>query len=338
MVWIKHSKLAYKEKPTSEDMRKISYDIKNMNSVKIDYKILGEVLEIGHSVLLAKYKNNSESILEENIEFLECIALDIDSKENKITLFEMQALIFKKFGVLPVLAYQTFSDVDFTKFRLIYRFEQAVDVEVYRKFYEALQWKLKKYLDQATKNANRIWAGTNKKVIYNEKDIAFNFPILIKLINSHKAALERKNKKTIIKKQEGYIEFKDEDYIKPEYKEEVLKYIIDNTDLLAFIQKHFGGNFKEKTNQYISSCCLPCHKGDRSNKEAFVIFKNSKTYRCFSHCGTGNIFTIAKIVYGIDNFSQLAFKLADEFGIVIDESCIRRIKHNGKYNKNGADK
>lgn len=320
MVWVKYSSAGYKEKPTADDMKKISFEMKNNNSIKIDYKALGKLLEGGHSILLGKFKNDSKSILEENIEYLECIALDIDSKENKITLFEMQSILYKKFGVLPVLAYQTFSDTDFTKFRLIYRFENAVDVEVYRKFYEALQWKFKKYLDQATKNANRIWAGTNKRVILNEKDIAFNFENILKLTLAHDKALERKNKKQSIAKVEGYSNFKDEDYIKPEHKEEVLNYIIDNTDLLTFIQKHFGGRFTERGGKHFCNCVL--HGGD--NKHALVVTDN--TYRCYTKCGTGNIFTVAKMVYKIDNFSQLAFKLAREFNLSIDESMIRRIR------------
>lgn len=330
MVYCKFSKKAYEIKPTVDDMKTIFYDMINSNSANIDFKALGERIEEGHSILLGKYKDNCNSVLEDKIEYLECIALDIDSKENEITLFEMQSLIFKKFGTVPILAYPTFSDTGYIKFRLIYRFENPVDVEVYRSFYEALQWKFKKYLDQATKNANRIWAGTDKKVIYNKNDVPFDFGIMIKLINSHQKSLERNKKKVEIKKKENYETFENEDYIKPEFKQEVMNYIIENTDILAFIERHFGGNYKNKGHILTGSCPLPNHQGDGSNKEAFVIFKNTNTYRCFTHCGSGNIFTLAKQIYNIDNFSQLVFRITDEFNIGIDEDMIWRGKNGSR--------
>ena len=113
------------------------------------------------------------------------VFIDVDGKENKINMFEMQGLIYKKIGIMPIISYPTFSDTDLTRFRLIYRFENAVDVETFRLFYEAIAWKFKKYIDQATKNANRIWAGTNKSVNYFPKDIPIDFPKLLKVINAY---------------------------------------------------------------------------------------------------------------------------------------------------------
>lgn len=318
-LYIKYSKTAYKEKPTINDMYKITYDLKSYDSTIISYKDLKTILEEGHSILLAKFKRGSKSIMEEDIEYINCIALDIDSKVNKINLYEMQTLIYKKLGIMPIISYPTFSDTDLTKFRLIYRFVNPVDVETFRLFYEAISWKFKKYIDLATKNANRIWAGTNKTVNYFEKDLPITLPTILKLINAYSIARNKEQKKDIIVKKNTYEEYKDLDYIKSEYKEEVIRLIIDNIKLIDFIKDKFGGNFKEISNRYIGKCCL--HGGD--NKNALVI--TGKTYRCYTKCGTGNIFTVAKQFYGINNFSQLAFKLANDYGISIPEEYIKRV-------------
>lgn len=318
-LYIKYSKEGFKKKPSVNDMYKITYDLKSCDSTIISYKALKTILEEGHSILLAKFKRGSKSIKEEDIEYINCIALDIDSKINKITLYEMQTLIYKKIGIMPIITYPTFSDTDLTKFRLIYRFENPVDVETFRLFYEAISWKFKKYIDLATKNANRIWAGTNKTVNYFEKDLPITLPTILKLINAYSNSQKKHEKKVIAAKKVSYEEFKDCDYIKTEYKEEVIRLIIDNIRLIDFITDNFGGNFKKISNRYVGKCCI--HGGD--NKNALVI--TGKTYRCYTHCGTGNVFTLAKKVYGITNFSQIAFKLSEKYNIAIPEEYIKRV-------------
>lgn len=323
-LYIKKSQQGYNEKPSSNEIMKISFFLKSNDSTIISYNGLKDIIEEGYSFTIGKYKRGSNSINEIDIEYIEAIALDIDSKVNEINMFEMQSLLYKKLGVIPIISYPTFSDENLTKFRLIYRFENPVDTETYRKFYEALCWKFKKYLDVATKNPNRIWAGTNKKVFYNEKDLPIKLPHIIKIINAHSRAEQYKNKKVKIEKIKSYKKFENEDYIKTEYKEEVINLIINSIDLKNFITEKLGGNFREKGNKYTSYCPLDSHGGDRTNKDAFVIFKDTNTYRCFTHCGTGNIFTVAKMVYKIDNFSQLALKLAEEYGVGIKEEYIAR--------------
>ncbi len=318
-LYIKCSEKAYKEKPGAKEIINITYSLKSNGSTIIDYKGFKELIEQGHSFILAKYKEGSKTIFEDDIEYINAIAIDVDGKENKINMFEMQGLIYKKIGIMPIISYPTFSDTDLTRFRLIYRFENAVDVETFRLFYEAIAWKFKKYIDQATKNANRIWAGTNKSVNYFPKDIPIDFPKLLKVINAYSLYLKRSEKKTIIAKKETYIEYEKKDYIKSEYKEEVIKLIMNSISLIDFITDKFGGNFKKIGNKYVGRCVI--HNGD--NKNALVITGN--TYRCYTHCGTGNIFTLAKQVYKMDNFSQLAFRLSEEYRIDIPQEYIRRV-------------
>ncbi len=318
---IKISEKGYEQKPNGEEIAKITNRMKKSVCINVSYKELASYIKRGYSVLLAEFEEESEDVSERSINCLECIALDVDSKENKITLFEMVAFINKKLGVYPILEYPTFSDKDYTKFRLIYRFEQPIDVETYKLLYKALQWKFKQ-LDQATSNANRIWAGTNKDVTYREHDIPISCGLIIKLINAYENKLkrDRKNKQKAIG--QGYITYENNDYIKPEFKKECCEKIIASISLVDFIQKHFGGSFKSVNGNYVGACVL--HGGD--NKGALVINDEKGIYTCFTHCGTGNIYSVAKKVYNVTNFSQLTFLLAEEYNLNIPSEWIRRIK------------
>lgn len=295
--------------------------MKNSECKSVNYKELAIILEQGHSVLLADFKELG-NIKEDNIKSISCIALDIDSKENKITIFEMISKINSVLGFYPILSYCTFSDKEFTKFRLIYRLENEVDVETYRLLYLAFQWKFNKYLDHATKNANRIWAGTNKSVFYNENDIPITFKDIIKLIKAYEGSIKRKQEKEIKIQKQKYkrLEFENDMYIKPEHKEEVMNLLINNIDLRDFITKHLGGRFKSNTEKITGPCVF--HGGD--NETALVIDKDR--YTCFTHCGCGNIITAARKIYNIENFSEVAFKLMDEHGLSIPDNYIRRNK------------
>ena len=316
---IKVSKRAYKNKPSADDIKEITYHMKNSECKSVNYKELAQILEQGYSVLLADFKEVG-NIKEDNIQSISCIALDIDSKENRITMFEMINKIYSTLGFYPILSYCTFSDKEFTKFRLIYRLENSIDSETYRILYLALQWKFKKYLDPATKNANRIWAGTNKSVFYNKNDIPITYENLLKLIKAYESSLKRKERKVLLEKNQKYakIQYTNNEYIKPEYKEYVMNFLINNIDLREFIPKKLGGNFKRVGEKITGACVF--HGGD--NITALVIDKDR--YTCFTHCGCGNIITAARKIYNIENFSEVAFKLLNEYGFTIPESYIRR--------------
>lgn len=320
---IKVSSEGYKIKPGGREVASITESFKHSSTTKeTNFEQLASYLESGHSVLLAEFKKDG-SIFEDNIRSINCIALDIDSKENKITMMDMISLVLEKISIYPIIAYRTFSDEDFTRFRLIYRFEKSIDTEVYRAFYNALVWKLGKYIDRATINPNRIWAGTNKKVLFMD-DKPITFPLLCTIIKRHNDKLNRDKKKEKQKIKERMNNIKsgvvriEGNYIKKEYREEVTDLLINSINLKDFIEKHLGGNFKRKNNIWSGRCVI--HDGD--NPGALVIYE--KTYRCFTHCGTGNVITIAKKVYNTEYFSEVVFKLADEYNLCLKDEYIAR--------------
>lgn len=319
-IFIKKSWKSYKNKPTKEDLFYIAGGMKNCKSkTEVTFNQLATLIKCGYSAILAEY-NNEHGIFEENITSLSVLALDVDGKENKITMKEMIELVKNKLNISPIIYYRTFSDVDNTRFRLIYRLERKVTVEEYRKIYKSLQIKFSKYVDGQTINANRIWAGTNKGVCVNEQDSPIKedlINVMIKYINDREKRAN--SRKLQIKRRQFDLDFS-ADYIKPEFKKEAMEFIISNCDIIQYIKKYWGGDFTMRHNNYVGRCVL--HGGD--NPSALVI--NGKIFTCFTKCGTGNIFTLAKKNTGITNFSKLVFLLAKEYNLNIPEKFIRRVK------------
>lgn len=320
---IKISNKGYETKPSGEEIGKITNEMKYSNHVEVGFEQLRKYLSLGYSVLLAEFKEKGNIKLE-NIEQIECLALDIDSKDNPITLLDMESLVYKKIGIMPIIKYRTFSDTDFTRFRLIYKFEEPIDAESYKLLYSAIRWKLGKYIDNQTVNPNRIWAGTNKEVDLNDLYIEFKTNDMIKLINNYLKAEKRKKKskpvnKAIIDKSQ-----KLEGFIKTQHKQEVKELLKGNIDLKEYIEKHFGGSWKKKGDSWISKCCLPHHAGDRSGESLSI---KGEMYNCFSHCGGGDLFTVATMVYNTSDFSEIVFNLAKEYSIHIDKEYIGGFKN-----------
>lgn len=322
---IKISNKGYSGKPDIKEMAKITNDMKYNQCVEVNFEQLRMYLSKGYSVLLASFKEKG-NIHIDNIEQIECLALDIDSKENPINMFEMESLVYKKIGIIPIIKYPTFSDKNLTRFRLIYKFEEPIDAESYKLLYSALKWKLGKYIDNQTVNPNRIWAGTNKKVELNELFVEFKTNNMIRLINKYNESLKRKQKKqkTLFKKAVIDNSQNLKGFIKSDYKDEVKGLLKSNIDLKEYIEKHYGGNWKRKGSSWISKCCLPHHAGDRSGDSLSV---KGTMYNCFSHCGGGDLFTIAKMVYNTNDFSEIVFNLAKEYSIHINREYIGVFKN-----------
>lgn len=320
---IKISNRGYETKPSSEEIGKITNEMKYSNHVEVGFEQLRKYLSLGYSVLLAEFKEKGNIKLE-NIEQIECLALDIDSKDNPITLLDMESLVYKKLGIMPIIKYRTFSDTDFTRFRLIYKFEEPIDAESYKLLYSAIRWKLGKYIDNQTVNPNRIWAGTNKEVDLNDLYIEFKTNDMIKLINNYLKAEKRKKKSKPVNKAIIDNSQKLEGFIKTQYKQEIKELLKSNIDLKEYIEKHFGGSWKRKGDSWISRCCLPHHAGDRSGESLSI---KGEMYNCFSHCGGGDLFTVATMVYNTSDFSEIVFNLAKEYSIHINKEYIRGFKN-----------
>lgn len=319
---VKVSNKGYKVKPDTKMMAwEVTPSLKNSKGVNITIPSLANYIEKGFSVVLAEF-NEVGNIDKSNIKQIELIAMDIDSKENPINMLDMKSLVFNKIGIIPCIEYRTFSDTNFTKFRLIYKLEQPITYEVYEELYKALKWKLGKYIDTQTSNPNRIWAGTNKTVQINYDSVDFGFSKIVKLINSYRKAEERKKEKKKVEFKKATIGNNSDlhgKYIRKEYKQEVSDMLREYIELKEYIEKHFGGDFKPTSKGYKSRCCLPHHTGDRSGENLTIT---GKTYRCWSCCGGGDLYSVARMVCNTEDFSLLSFELAKEYNVVIDEKML----------------
>ena len=316
---IKIGNVPFYQKPNGEQMGAVAnYFKKKESNATMTFKTLCEYIKRGYCFILASYKS-VDGVTEENILSHSCIALDIDSKINPVTMHEMIKIVSNEIGVMPIIAYRTFSDVDNTRFRLIYRLEKEIDTESYRALYSAFVWKFEKQLDSSTKNANRMWCGTNKEVYYNDFDIPITFQHMVKLVNEHRSFLakeERKKRKKRMINNQNYVNYQSFT-IKTEKRDEVCDWIINNVSLSEFIELKFDTTFTTRYGNHYSCCPLPHHNGDRSNNKAFVVNKNDSMFRCFSHCGSGNIITVAKMVYGDVGFNNIVGYLSKDMNFEI---------------------
>lgn len=328
---IRLGNVGFKRKPSSKEMALVANHFKRKeSSITLSFKDLADKIGEGRCFILAKFKD-VYGLTSDLIESHKCLALDIDSKTNPIKMMDMIELIKSKYGITPIIYYQTFSDVNMTKFRLIYRLEDEIDSEVYSLLYEAFVWRFGKYLDAATKNAGRMWCGTDKEVYFNECDCPIDFKLIMTMITSYQNKLKRdKDKKqrqrqNDIKSKNNYINNQDF-YILKGKSDEVCEWIINNISLSDFFILKFGCVFSEKYGKFYSSCPLDNHPGDRSNDKAFVIDKNDSRYTCFSHCGTGNIITAAKMIYGDVGFTNLVALLSKDMGFNLKSEWIGEYK------------
>ena len=329
MLKIKCTFNGYSRKPTKDEYwQQVSMLKAPQSIISVTRDKLGYLIGKGHAVILAEFKGNLEGILTENIIKVDLLALDVDSKDNPITKDDMIILLEKDLGITPVIHYCTFSDVDNTRFRLIYRFEKSVSAEHYKLIYKSLVGKYGNYLDNATTNANRIWQGTNKEVVINKEDQPLSKELIDKLIK------EQEEKEytpiTYIPKATKKIKF-DNDllnqvYISSSYKREIVDIINTQINIYDFIISHFGGYYKKIGGRYVGSC--PLHGGN--NKSAFNIFTKTNTYSCFTHCGSGNVVSLAYRVYNTNDFSSMVLQLINDYNISIPEEAIKIKKRGDK--------
>lgn len=294
---------------------------------EITYKELSKVIAHGGTFLSAEYKDPKGDYNKDNIKCIPMLALDIDyspQKEaegkEKITMQELTQVLKNDLGITPVIRYPTFSDTDNTSFRLIYKFEKPLNSNEFEALYKCMLNKYPQYLDPATKNSNRLWAGTRHKVIYNDLSVPITEEV-IKHLEQYKpveAQVIKKYKpkaKQVAASNNTFSQF----YIKAKYKEDISKKIIKDIDIVEYLSTNFNWSYKV-TGNTLHGCC-PLHGGDC--KTSFVVFKDTNTYTCYSDCNeTGNVLSLAYKYYNVTDFSYVALMLCEEYGIEIPINAI----------------
>lgn len=77
------------------------------------------------------------------------------------------------------------------------------------------------------------------------------------------------------------------------------------------VARHFGIELATKDDvQFFGPCPIPDHGGDRSNTQAFSVNTSMNCWRCFSHCGSGNVIDLYCRMSGSDPQDRTAFRAA----------------------------
>ena len=317
-IKIKYTSTGYKTKPTKEQFSVITNELKKAEPKEVTFKELKSIISEGRSFILANFIDGANGITKDLIKNIPAIGLDVDSKENSIKIQDLIKDIHDRFNVFPIIAYNTFSDVDNTRFRLIYQFGQAITDQEYQEVYKGFLALYGQYLDSQTGNCNRAWAGTNKAVSGFEIDNIITDEIKEKI----KSFAPKEVKRVFAPKTCNPIKFDNEilnrSYIKSKFKDEICDIICNSIDIKSFILDKFGGSFTDKGNKSVGCCSL--HGGD--NKGALVIYKDTNTYRCYTHCGSGNVVSVAYKAYNTNDFSSVVFQLMNDYKIDIPKEAI----------------
>lgn len=302
-IKIKITKEGYKSKPEGK-YPLIQTELKQCVGEELTYEQLALKIKRGHSFILATYKENSTDISKNDIDYIEYLGLDVDSKENPITLSNFRKMLIDKEGIIPIIMYYTFSATDQTRFRVIYKLERKVSVSEYEDMYRGLLTLYGKYLDNQTGNANRTWCGTNKKVYKSNNEYVILNEVIDHWISLGKVRTSSVPNNTKPAARVVSTTSNNKIFIKKEYREEVMQEIL-KIPIDALIINHFGGSFKQSGNRLTGPCSI--HGGD--NPTALTIYKDTNTACCYTHCGSMNSLSVAYSIYKTDDFGELVQEL-----------------------------
>lgn len=336
MIKIKYTDTYNKVKPNFGIESKL---LKENEARDITYKELSKVIARGGTFISAEYEDPKGDYNKENIKCIPMLALDIDYNPQKeaegkqrITMQEFTQLLSNELGITPVISYPTFSDIDNTSFRVIYKFETALSGNKFEEVYKCIINKYPQYLDPATKNSNRLWAGTKHKVIYNDlsrpiteevlKDLERYKPVIEPKIKEYKPRIQHTPPTTNT--------IYDNFYIKEEYKKTISDMLIQHIQLDEYIKNKFGGAFTQKGDKLFGAC--PIHGG--SCPTSLVVYLDTNSAYCWSEQQYHGIIDVASRVYNTNDFSYIAFMLCEEYGIEIPMNAIA--EKRTKKNKRGS--
>lgn len=349
---IRVSGLKFRRKPGTNEYFKIQKAIKTVGAFKdVSLKELAYYIGEGHSVILAKYKRITaaiSSIDREYIESLQLMTLDVETEKiNKIDentgevigkeLFakplpieEVENIIYKKFGIKPILKYKTFSHTEEEpRARLIYYISRPVTVKEYESMLKVIlnDKELKGRLDDKCKNANRLWQGTDKGVKICKDYKPVSEELITQLLEEYEKlspSLKLNRKPIEYTGAAGTItNIASRVRLKKEYREEIKDMINHSIDIVDFLQSRFGLTFNRncKFNSDVINCNCPIHRGH--NEKGFAIYRKTNTAYCFGDCDQAyNIMKLGYLYYNQYSFNNVALSLIEEYNLQLQEKWI----------------
>lgn len=155
---------SFTTKPTEKEFGGIKMRAqKGYEPLELTIDEIAELISKGHTISPAVMKGGMKS---ENFLHQQLFMVDIDNKQGKVITPEASLEICKNRRIMPVLYYETFSHTDeHPRFRLVFVCERVINDKAER---DAIMRNLSGLFaqsDASCNNADKVFLGTNKKVV-----------------------------------------------------------------------------------------------------------------------------------------------------------------------------
>lgn len=278
----------YMEKPTGKEVGRIKIRLqKNTSPSIVTVEELIQKIRTGHSISPGIMEGMSTKDWKEQQLFL----VDIDNEENgPILYFKDAERICAKHGLSPAFIYQTFNYCkEKPKFRIAFIMDTPVTDEAVRKRIIETLVKLFPQSDKSCVNADRIFHGTNKRVILLSESARISWE---SIRNIH---LPSQNK--------------NHDFDPPSHlsgrSDLELDEAIRSFDFFEYLKKR-NGDFRESNDSVVFQNCEVCGHHDN-----LMYVPTTNTFYCHSKNVGGSIIDYLVHAEGLSQ-SEAIFKLKNE--------------------------
>lgn len=278
----------YMEKPTGKEVGRIKIRLqKNTSPSIVTVEELIQKIRTGHSISPGIMEGMSAKDWKEQQLFL----VDIDNEEDgQILYFKDAKRICAKHGLSPAFIYQTFNYCkEKPKFRIAFIMDTPVTDEAVRKRIIETLVKLFPQSDKSCVNADRIFHGTNKRVILLSESARISWE---SIRNIHLPSQSKKH-----------------DFDPPSHlsgrSDLELDEAIRSFDFFEYLKKR-NGDFRESNDSVVFQNCEVCGHHDN-----LMYVPTTNTFYCHSKNVGGSIIDYLVHAEGFSQ-SEAIFKLKNE--------------------------
>ena len=278
----------YMEKPTGKEVGRIKIRLqKNTSPSIVTVEELIQKIRTGHSISPGIMEGMSTKDWKEQQLFL----VDIDNEEDgPILYFKDAKRICAKHGLSPAFIYQTFNYCkEKPKFRIAFIMDTPVTDEAVRKRIIETLVKLFPQSDKSCVNADRIFHGTNKRVILLNESARISWE---SIRNIHLPSQSKKH-----------------DFDPPSHlsgrSDLELDEAVRSFDFLEYLKKR-NGDFRESNGSVVFQNCEICGHHDN-----LMYVPTTNTFYCHSKNVGGSIIDYLVHAEGLSQ-SEAIFKLKNE--------------------------
>ena len=249
---------SYKSKPGGTDCGRIKYQAKEHEATIAEYV---SVIENGQSVILGVMNGTKAADWQEQQLFM----VDIDNDKTELELLTpVRAIaICRENGICPTFYYPTFSDTEEKpKFRLGFIMDEVVREEKQRKQICLALLSLFEQADMSCHNADRIFYGTDKKVVVVDEESKISMED-INAFYKQTAPAAPINQQKQNKKRRGK-----------------LALLIESFDFFGYLKER-NGNYHAVGEDLMFDTCEICGHNDD-----LVYYPKTNSFYCFGASGS----------------------------------------------------